>query len=476
MKYPLAEMGLSPYDEPIGTIADYAVHARVTSSEAYSTARLCLLDAIGCALLALNFPACTRVIGRSLWSPEPVRAAFQLGTAIRWLDYNDTWLAAEWGHPSDNFGGLLAIADFLCRNGRWVTIRDVLHAAVKAYEIQGVLALGNSFNRLGFDHVILVRVATAAMVTQLLGGDAQQVAAAQSQAWIDGASLRCYRQAPSAGSRKSWAAGDATSRGVFLALLAREGEMGYPRALTAKQWGFNDVVLRGGSLILPRPLGSYVMENILFKVAFPAEFHAQTAVECAIGLHPFVRNRWDDIASILITTHDSACRIIDKQGPLVNPADRDHCLQYMVAIGLLFGHLTADHYEDAVARDPRIDRLRHLMSVVENPQFSRDYLDPDKRSIANGLVIRFRDGTSTPPQIVEYPMGHRRRRSEAIPLLLEKFKHNASQVLLSERVETLIELFQHPDRWDNMPVSVFLEHLRTPEQKQKYKSSEIVLT
>lgn len=445
------------YDEPMGTISQYAVYDRIESPEAYATARLCLMDSMGCALLGMQFPACQRVVGNSWLSEDPVRMAFKLGSAIRWLDFNDTWLAAEWGHPSDNFGALLAVGHHLCRQGKVITVRDILRAAIKAYEIQGVLALGNSFNRLGFDHVILVRVASAAIATQLLGGDEQQVSAAQSQAWIDGAALRCYRQSPSVGSRKSWAAGDATSRGVFLAMLTREGEMGYPRALTAKQWGFNDVVLRGGTLLLPRPLGSYVMENILFKVSFPAEFHAQTAVECAMRLHPFVRNRWDDIASILISTHESAVRIIDKSGPLKNAADRDHCLQYMVAVGLLNGQLKASDYEDTIARDLRIDRLRSLMTVVENPQFSRDYLDPDKRSIANSLVVRFKDGTSTSPQTIEYPLGHQRRRAEALPLLRDKFIQNASNALPARRVDELAQFFNEPEQLDSISVSSFLD-------------------
>lgn len=406
--------GRPVYDEVIQRIADYVLSDEVASPEAYSTARLCLLDALGCAQLALQFPACTRVLQPTA-SSDPVATAFNLGTRIRWLDYNDTWLAAEWGHPSDNFGGLLAV-------GQALTVHQLLTYAIKAYEIQGILALHNSFNRVGIDHVILVRVATAAVTTHMLGGNRDAIMAAISQAWVDGGSLRCYRHAPNTGSRKSWAAGDATSRGVWLALLSRRGEMGYPTALTAPHWGFYDAFFKGHPFSLPQPFGCYVMENILFKVAYPAEFHAQTAVEAAIQLHPQLFHRLDDIDTIILSTQEAAVRIIDKRGPLHNPADRDHCLQYMVAIGMIFGTLNASHYEDETAGDPRIDRLRALMIVAEDPQFTRDYLDPHKRSIANGIAVRFRDGSTLPPVMIEYPLGHRRRREEAIPRLMEKFE------------------------------------------------------
>jgi 2-methylcitrate dehydratase len=346
---------------------------------------------------------------------DPVTAAFNWGLLIRWLDFNDTWLAAEWGHPSDNFGGILALGEHL-----QLKIGDVLLAAVKAYEIQGVLALENSLNRAGMDHVVFVRIASAAVAAALLGGKKEQVINAVSNAWADGGPLRVYRHAPNTGSRKSWAAGDATSRGVWHGFIAKRGEMGYPSALTAKTWGFRDALMRGKDIVLARPLRSYVMENILFKISFPAEFHAQTAVECAFKLHAQVKGRLDAIDRVELATHESAVRIIDKSGPLHNPADRDHCLQYMTAIGLIFGELTADHYEDTVAKDPRIDALRAKMIVEENRTYSRDYLDPDKRSIANAVQVFFKDGSSTERVAVEYPLGHRRRRAEGVPLLMKK--------------------------------------------------------
>lgn len=464
------------YDEAIERIASYVVEGGIESEEAYAVARLCLLDSLGCALLALNFPACIRVIETALpsatipcgcrvpgkdWQLETVSAAFAIGTMIRWLDYNDTWLGKEWAHPSDNFGGLLAVADHLCRTGRRLQVFDLLIAAIKAYEIQGILALENSLNRIGLDHVILVRVATAAIATHLLGGDREKVRAAISQAWIDGGSLRCYRHAPNTGSRKSWAAGDATARGVLLSQLTMSGEPGYPTALSAPKWGFYDVFLQGKPFLFARDLGSYVMENILFKISFPAEFHAQTAVEAAIYLHPFVRERIEDIAEVRLLTHESAVRIIDKTGPLHNPADRDHCLQYMVAIGLLHGYLVAEHYEDEEAADPRVDRLRAKMVVEEEPRYSRDYLDPDKRSIANSVTIRFQDGTTLAPIVVEYPIGHRRRRKEAIPLLRQKFARNAVPLLGRDRVDQLLVLFDDPNQLDRMSVADFMDLFAT---------------
>ena len=418
-------------DRVLVDIADYVLDYRVDSRAALETARYCLIDALGCALEALDYPACSRLLGPVVPGTEvpngacvpgtdfrldPVRAAFSIGTMIRWLDFNDTWLAAEWGHPSDNLGGILAIADWLSRTrvaqgGAPLLMRQVLEAMVKAYEIQGILALENSFNRVGLDHVVLVKVATAAVCTWLLGGDRGQIINALSQAFVDGQPLRSYRHAPNTGSRKSWAAGDATARGVFLALLSRQGEMGCPAVLTAPKWGFYDVLFRGHAFRLPRPYGSYVIENILFKISFPAEFHAQTAVECALELH----------------THESALRIIDKQGPLHNPADRDHCLQYMVAVALLRGRLTAADYEDDAAADPRIDPLRARMVVSEEPRFSADYLDPGKRSIANALQVFFTDGSRTPEVTIEYPLGHCRRRTEGIPVLVEKFRTNLAR-------------------------------------------------
>ena len=426
-----------PPDAVLAQIADYVLSGPQGSTEAFRTARWCLLDSLGCAALALEYPACTKLIGPIV--PEavteggtpaigtgekldPVRAAFHMGTLIRWLDFNDTWLAAEWGHPSDNFGGILAVADYLDRKGRKVTLEEVLDAAIRAYEIQGILALENGFNRVGLDHVLLVRIASAAVATKLLGGNREQVLAALSNAWADGGALRTYRHAPNTGSRKSWAAGDATSRGVWHAYQAMRNEMGYPSVLTAKTWGFQDSLFRGREIVLPRQLGSYVMENVLFKVSFPAEFHAQTAVEAAIHLSREVKDKLEDIERVEIGTQESAIRIIDKKGPLHNPADRDHCLQYMTAIGLIFGELKAEHYGDKAATDARIDALRGKMKVAEVPAFTRDYLDSEKRSITNSVQVFFKNGTATARVEVEYPLGHRRRRKEAEPVLLEKFR------------------------------------------------------
>ncbi len=428
----------SELDSVVADIVDYIVDFRIDSELAFETARYCLLDTIGCGLLALDYPQCTKLLGPivpeasvskgarvpgTAYELDPVQAAFNIGCMIRWLDFNDTWLAAEWGHPSDNLGGILAVADYLNRaRGAALTVRDLLTAMIKAHEIQGVLALGNSFNRVGLDHVLLVRVATAAVVTGMLGGTRAQIANAVSNAWADGGALRVYRQAPNTGSRKSWAAGDATSRGVRLAFMAMANEMGYPSVLTTATWGFQDALFRSTPVTLAQPLDSYVIENILFKISFPAEFHAQTAVECAVQLHEKIRDRLHDVRCIRIRTHESAIRIISKTGPLHNPADRDHCLQYMVAVGLIFGQLTAAHYEDDTAADTRIDALRELMTVGEDEHYSRDYLDPLKRSIANALRIEFQDGSHTDWIAVEYPIGHRRRRSDGLPLLMKKFE------------------------------------------------------
>ncbi len=462
-------------------IAEYACNFTLPSNEALVTARICLADTLGCAIAALNYPACTKLLGPIVpgtivpngcripgtdYILDPIRGAFNLGSMIRWLDYNDTWLAAEWGHPSDNIGGILPLMDYLSRErlseGRQAfTIRDLLLAMIKAHEIQGILALSNSFNRIGFDHVILVKVATAAIATVLLGGSRQQVIDALSNAWIDMGPLRTYRHAPNTGSRKSWAAGDATSRGVQLAWMTLQGEMGYKTALTAPRWGLYDVLFKGEPFTLQRPLGSYVMENILFKIAFPAEFHAQTAVECAIGLHDKIKENYDDIHSIDIHTHDSAMRIIDKTGPLNNPADRDHCLQYMVAIGLLEGQLHADHYEDEFASDPRIDRLRHKMHTFENPHFSADYLHPDKRSIATTLEIHFKSNRPKESITIEYPLGHRRRRTEGTPLLFKKFKANLQNRFTSSHIEDLTHLFQDENSLDTLLVPTLVDCFTT---------------
>lgn len=472
----------SVFDKELVAIADYVCDTEITSDLAYETARYCLMDALGCAMLALNFPECTKLLGPTVdgtivpngsrvpgtdFILDPVTAALNLGSMIRWLDYNDTWLAAEWGHPSDNLGGILSVADFICR-GRVsrpnttggetppLRMRDVLTAAIKTHEIQGILALENSFNRVGLDHVLLVKVASTAVVTHMLGGDRETIINALSHAWIDGGSLRAYRHAPNTGSRKSWAAGDAASRAVWLALMAMKGEMGYPTALTAPTWGFYDVSFKGQPFKFQRPYESYVMENVLFKISFPAEFHAQTAAECAMILHPQVKDRLNDIERVVITTHESAIRIIDKTGPLHNPADRDHCIQYMTAVPLIFGRLTADDYEDKVASDPRIDLLRAKMQVIENKGYSADYLDPEKRSIANTVQIFFKDGSSTENIIVEYPLGHRRRRDEGIPLLIEKFKHNMSTRFSEERITAILALFSDPQKLDQMPVHEFI--------------------
>ncbi len=457
--------------------ADYVSAAPTFGDEAYNTARLCLMDALGCAMAALAYPACTKLLGPVVpgttvpngarvpgtsYQLDPVQAAFNLGAMIRWLDYNDTWLAAEWGHPSDNLGGILMTADWLSRTaaaagGSPLTVRDVLTGLIQAYEIQGVLALENSFNRVGLDHVMLVKIASTAVTARMLGASHGEIVNAVSNAWIDGQALRTYRHAPNTGSRKSWAAGDASSRGVRLALMALKGEMGYPSALTAPVWGFQDVLFRGQPLKLTRPFGSYVVENILFKVAFPAEFHAQTAVEAAFQLHPVVRNRLDTIERITITTQESAKRIIDKSGPLYNPADRDHCIQYMTAVGLLRGDLTAEDYEDAAAADPRIDVLRAKMTCVEEEQYSRDYLDPDKRSIANAVQVFFQDGSASAKVAVEYPLGHRRRRAEAVPLLVDKFRENLAVRLPEKQQRQILEIFMDPSALDGTPVNHLMD-------------------
>ncbi len=432
------------FDQELIDIINYVYDSKIKSQEAYQTARLCLMDTLGCGFLALRFPECTKLLGPIVpgtvvpnavrvpgtqFQLDPIQAAFNIGTMIRWLDFNDTWLAAEWGHPSDNLGGILATADYVSQlnvaHGKAaLTIEDVLTAMIKAHEVQGCLALENSFNRVGLDHVVLVKVASTAVICHLLGASKEQALNALSHAWLDGQSLRTYRHAPNAGSRKSWAAGDATSRALRLALIAMQGEMGYPSVLTAPQWGFYDVLFKGEKFKMQRPYGNYVMENVLFKISFPAEFHAQTAVECAVQLHPQIKDRLDSIEKIVLTTHESAIRIISKTGPLHNPADRDHCLQYMTAIGLLFGDLRAEHYEDNVAQDPRINMLREKMVVVEDERFSREYHEPDKRSIANAMQIHFQDGSSTEQVVVEYPIGHRRRRAEGIPVLENKFQQN----------------------------------------------------
>jgi len=467
-------------DQVLVDIVDYVLTFEVSSNEALDTAAACLIDTLGCGLEALDYPACTKLLGPVVpgtmvpngakvpgtqFQLDPVQAAFSIGAMIRWLDFNDTWLAAEWGHPSDNLGGILATADWLSRTaiaaGRApLTMRQVLEAMVKAHEIQGVIALENSFNRVGLDHVVLVKVASTAVCGQLLGLSREELINAVSLAWVDGQSLRTYRHAPNTGSRKSWAAGDATSRAVRLALIARTGEMGYPSVLSAKTWGFYDVLFRGREFTFPRSYGSYVMENVLFKISFPAEFHAQTAVECAMTLHRQLADTGrstDDIARITIRTHESAIRIIDKQGPLDNPADRDHCIQYMVAVPLLFGRLTAADYEDAVAADPRIDALRAKMQCVEDPQFSKDYLDPEKRSIANAITVEFADGGRLDEVVVEYPVGHRRRRAEGLPLLVQKFRTNLARRFPARQQQKILDVSLVRARLEAMSVCDYVD-------------------
>jgi len=437
------------WDAVLTDIADYVCDYEIDSDLAFETAHYCLMDTLACGFQALDYPACTKLLGPVIpgasmpggarvpgtsYELEPVMAAFNIGAMNRWLDFNDTWLAAEWGHPSDNLGGILAVADYLSRQARArgeapLKMRDVLAAMIKAHEIQGVLALENSYNRVGLDHVLLVRVASTAVVTRMLGGDRDQVLNAVSNAWVDGCSLRTYRHAPNTGSRKSWAAGDATSRAVRLALIAMTGEMGYPSALSAPTWGYYDVLFKGKEFQFQRPYGSYVMENVLFKISYPAEFHSQTAVEAGMTLHPDVKDRIDDIEKIVIETQEAGVRIIDKTGPLDNPADRDHCIQYMVAVPLIFGRLTAADYEDDVAGDPRIDALRDKMVVTENEKYTRDYFDPDLRYIGNAVQVFFKDGSSTDKIAVDFPIGHRERRGEGIPVLKRKFVDSVSPKL-----------------------------------------------
>ncbi len=469
--------GINKTDQLLEEIADYVLNKDITSTEAYETARYVLLDTIGCGILALQYPECTKLLGPVVpgttvpngtrvpgtsYVLDPVMGAFNIGCMIRWLDYNDTWLAAEWGHPSDNLGGILAVADYISRvniseGKEALTVNDVLEMMIKAHEIQGVLALENSLNRVGLDHVLYVKIATTAVVTKALGGTKEEIINALSNAWIDNSSLRTYRHAPNTGSRKSWAAGDATSRAVRLAFMAVKGEMGYPTALSAPGWGFQDVLFNGQELKLARPFDSYVMENVLFKVSYPAEFHAQTAAECAVTLHEEVKDRLDEIDKITITTHESAIRIIDKEGPLNNPADRDHCIQYITAVGLVHGDITADHYEDEAAADPRIDALRDKMVVIEKEQYTVDYLDPNKRSIANAVQVHYKDGTASELVECEYPLGHRFRREEAIPKVVEKFINNISTHYSQKQQKQIQEVCLNKDVVTNLKVNEFVD-------------------
>ncbi len=464
------------WDQALVDIADYVCDYEVDSDLAFETAHYCLMDTLACGFQALDYPACTKLLGPVVpgatlaggarvpgtsYELDPVLAAFNIGAMNRWLDFNDTWLAAEWGHPSDNLGGILAVADYLSRQARAagkepLTMKDVLAAAIKAHEIQGVLALENSFNRVGLDHVLLVRVASTAVVARMLGGDRDTVLNAVSNAWVDGCSLRTYRHAPNTGSRKSWAAGDATSRAVRLALIAMTGEMGYPSALSAKTWGYYDVLFKGDEFKFQRPYGSYVMENILFKISYPAEFHSQTAVEAGMTLHALVKDRIDEVEKIVIETQEAGVRIIDKTGPLDNPADRDHCIQYMVAVPLIFGRLTAADYEDAIATDPRIDELRGKMTVTENPQYTKDYFDPELRYIGNAVQVFFKDGSSTDRIEVHFPIGHRERREEGIPVLKQKFVDSVSPKLAAKQWAELNVLCSEREKLEATPVDDFM--------------------
>ncbi|RST52000.1 bifunctional 2-methylcitrate dehydratase/aconitate hydratase [Variovorax sp. DXTD-1] len=468
-------------DQVLVDIVDYVLdHQQITSALAYETARHCLIDTLGCGLEALEYPACTKLLGPVVpgtvvphgakvpgtpYQLDPIQAAFNIGTMIRWLDFNDTWLAAEWGHPSDNLGGILATADWLSRNAvaagrKPLVMRDVLTAMIQAHEIQGCLALENSFNKVGLDHVVLVKVASTAVVARLMGLSRDEIVNAVSLAWVDGQSLRTYRHAPNTGSRKSWAAGDATSRAVRLALIAKTGEMGYPSVLTAKTWGFYDVLFKGQPFKFQRPYASYVMENVLFKISFPAEFHSQTAVEAAMALHAQLKQagkKVEDIERVTIRTHEACIRIIDKKGPLANPADRDHCIQYMVAVPMIFGRLTAGDYEDSVASDPRIDALRDKIVCVEDPRFTADYHDPEKRSIANALTVTFKDGTGFSEVVVEYPIGHRRRRADGIPLLEAKFRTNLARRFAHKRQEAILDVSLDAKKLEAMAVHEYVD-------------------
>ncbi len=464
-------------DQAMVEVADYVAGYQIDSREAYDTARYMLLDSLGTAMLAMKFPECVKHLGPVVPGAvlpggarvpgtshelDPVQAAFAIGTQIRWLDFNDTWLAAEWGHPSDNLGAILAVADYLGRRagregGRAMSVRDVLTYAIKAHEIQGCYALKNSFNRVGQDHVILVRLASSAVATAMLGGSREQIITAVSHSWIDNGALRTYRHAPNTGPRKSWAAGDACRRAVLHAINAvHRGVVGYPSALTARTWGYYDVAFGGKAFQFERPFGSYVMENVLFKISFPAEFHAQTAVECAMQLHGAVAGRLDQVERVEIETQEAGARIIDKTGPLANYADRDHCIQYMVAVPLIFGRLTADDYNDEVAADPRIDALRDRTVVSVNPRFTEDYFDPGKRYIGNAVQVFFKDGTSTGKVSVDYPIGHRRRRAEGIPVLIRKFEGALRGHLPANQVKVILEATADPARLDAMPIQDFL--------------------
>lgn len=469
-----------PVDMVISDIAQYVNDAHSFSKLANETAHYCLLDSIGCGLMALKYPEAVKMLGpvvsgttvphgtRVFGTPhilDPIKGASDIGCIIRWLDFNDTWLAAEWGHPSDNLGAILSLSDHQSRVARYkgsspVLIKDVLSAMIMAHEIQGGLALKNSFNRVGLDHVLLVRIASAAVSAGMLGADLEQLQAVVSHAFVDGCSLRTYRHAPNTMSRKSWAAGDASARGLYLAHMIMRGEGCINSALSAKTWGYQDVLFDSKPIQLSQELNSYVMENILFKISFPAEFHAQTAVEAAITLHPEVMSKLNEVDVIRIDTHESAIRIISKSGELNNPADRDHCLQYMAACGLLFGDLKAQFYESSFADShPSIDEIRTKMQISENRQYTKDYLDPDKRSIANAIQIFFKDGSKTEKIEVEYPIGHKRRRKEGIPALLKKFENAVANHYGSKKSQQILRVCENPKDFSNMSVDDFINLL-----------------
>lgn len=478
-KMGVVDTAVQPFDEVLVKIAKYAKDYQIKSSLAYETAAYCLMDSLGCAFLALKYPECTKLLGPSVtgadfkhyggrvpgtnYELDPIRAAFNIGTMVRWLDYNDTWLAQEWGHPSDNLGAILGLGDYLTRSYArekkdTLKVKDVLTYSIKAHEIQGVLALSNCFNQVGLDHVLLVRIASTAVATAMAGGSYEEILNAVSNAFMDGGALRAYRHAPNTGSRKSWAAGDASSRGVDLALKSLKGEMGYSSVLSAKFWGFEDVKMKGEKITLSQDLDAYVMENVLFKISYPAEFHAQTAVEASLKLHQKVKDRIDDIEKIEINTQESGYRIINKVGPLHNPADRDHCLQYMVSVPLIFGELNADYYEDKIAlKYPIIDSLREKMVVAEDSTYSKDYLDPSKRSIANSVQVFFKDGSATDKVEIMYPVGHRTRRDEGVALLLAKFNNNVAEVFAKKQQQDIKNAFSDFKKLEEMELNDFMK-------------------
>ena len=466
-------------DKVLADIADYADRYRVGSKLARETARLCLIDSLSCAFEALGYPACTKLLGPvvagtivphgarvpgTTYVLDPVAATFNLGALVRWLDFNDAFYGETVIHPSDTISAVLMTADHLSRarvacGKAPLAMRDVLESTVKAYEIMGELALENGFGAVGLDHTILVKIAVTAVVTKLLGGTREEIVNAVSNAWIDGHALATFRRRPNTGSRKSWAAGDAASRGVWLALQAVKGEMGYPSALTARTWGFYDALFDGRRFRFQRPYTSYVIENVLFKIPYPTAFHGQSGVEAAIKLHPLVKDRLDDIRRVEVRCHNSTMVILDKTGPLHNPADRDHCMQYMMAVGMIYGTMTAEHYEDHVAADPRIDALRAKMKLAESRQYEREYHDPARRTNANSIQVFFKDGTKTPLSEVLYPLGHRRRRNEAIPVLMGKFEASVVRVFAPKRRDAILAACRDPQRLEAQPVNEFIDLL-----------------